>query len=391
VRWLLGTLAVLTALAVVSWRHPQAQWLWMSRMSLPQLETRLVDEPNDWRLHYWYGLRAAEAGEYERAETPLRRAFGTEQSFLPAAVELGRVLLAQGKIDEAFQVLSLVIGRDADNLEAHLALGQLYRSQGAHHRALQELDLVLKQKPDYVPALYERAAAQSGIQKPKEAEADLRLALSKEPKNSLVLTALSRIRREDGDVAEARALAEKAVALAPGTSPPLLELGRIQSLLEPAELHRKEAIATLERAASLDPRNPTIHFELAQLHYAAQRWAEALRELELCVQYDPGLTQAYYLVSRCLNALGREPEARRVSAVFNRKQRYDQQTRDLASRLGAKPGDISLRLRLGELHAGEGYLDRAIDTYRIALQWEPKNEKARKRLAELVRQKIEKP
>ena len=382
----IGLLVVLllAASAAAAWHHPSVEWFRMSRRTLAQLETDLSLEPNDWRLHYWYGRRAAEVGDFERAEVPLRRAFGANEAYLPAAVELGRVLLGMGKIDEAYQMLRLVTGRDPSNLDGHLALGQLYRSQGAFHRAVEELEVVLQSNPRHVSALYEIAACRSGMQQPKEAEKALRQALVSDPKNVLVLSALSRLRREAGALEEAEKLAQEAVDLAPGEALPLLELGRVHAAKSSSPENRKIAIATLERAAALDPRHPEIRFELAKVHFDDENWSECLQQLERCLESDPSRTQAFYLVSRCLASQGRHEEADRVRRRFERMQNYDRQVNDLSSRLGAKPDDVALRRKLAELHYREGHLERAIDAYRIALQWEPDDEKSRSRLVELI-------
>jgi tetratricopeptide (TPR) repeat protein len=354
-----------------------------------QLEDRLAADPNDWRIQYWYGRRAAEVGEFERAEPALRRALGTQPDFLPAATDLGKVLLARGHVEEAFQVLSMAVGRNPADIEAKLALGQLYRSQEAYHRAMDVLEEILKSQPRHVRALYEMAACRSGVQQLEAAEQNLRRALRVEPKNVLVLTALSRVRRERSDVASAESLARQAVRLAPGDPAPLLELGRALALKQPLATNRREAIAILEKARALAPGHPGVLFDLGRLHLAAGECAEAASHLEQVLRLSPDNTPAYYLLSRAFDGLGRPRERDLLEATFKRKQKYERAIADLGSRLGANPENAALRYKLGEVHAAEGYLDRAISAYRIGLQWDPRNDTARQRLAQLVRAGME--
>ncbi|MFN3650838.1 MAG: tetratricopeptide repeat protein [Armatimonadota bacterium] len=376
---------VLAGVGAYAWQLPSVQMALLERASLEQLERRVEAEPDDWRVQYWFGKRAAESGDFLRAEPALRRVLGTEWGFTPAATELGRVLLAKGEVNEAFQLLRMAVGREGQP-DARLALGQLYRSQGAHHLAMEQLKEALKARPNDAQALYELAAAHAQVQQYEQAEENLRRALSLAPKSPLFLTALSRIRRERGDLAEAESLAREAVALQPDAPDALMELSRALAMKLPAEKHRPEAIATLESALTLAPRHPGLRLELAKLHGEAENWPASVTLLEQAIQLTPGETQAYYLLSRAYRALGRTEDSQRMDGVFKRRQAYDRKVQALGAKIGANPENAKLRFELGELHASEGELDQAAQSYRNGLQWDPKNETARRRMVELVRQ-----
>ena len=102
----LAVFAVVLALAVggwAVWRTPSVQMAYFSRLQLSQLEAQVADNPNDWRLQYWFGKRALESGDVIRAEPALRAAAGTAPNYLPALTELGKLLLAKGQVEESFQ------------------------------------------------------------------------------------------------------------------------------------------------------------------------------------------------------------------------------------------------------------------------------------------------
>ncbi len=157
------------------------------------------------------------------------------------------------------------------------------------------------------------------------------------------------------------------------------------------EARRADALQVLKQARQLAPEHPGVLLEAGRLLCEAGRWQEAQAALSTLVRLSPGSTPAYFLLGRAYRGLGDEGAARRAEATFRRRQVYEQRVQDLASRLGANPDSAELRFRIGELHAAEGELELAIRAYRNGLQREPENRKARARLSELVRRRLQEP
>lgn len=381
-------IGLLAASAWGAWRLPAVQMAVLSHETLPGLEQRVRADPDNWRVQYWFGRRALEAGDLVRAEPALRAACGTAPDFLPAATDLGKLLLAQGRVEEAFQVLRMVVGRDPRQSEARLTLAKLYRTQEAYGRALDELQVLLKEDPHSAPALYELAVCQLGIQKPAEAEASLRQALTREPDNVPALTALSAVLRERSDLQEAESLSRKALRLAPDDVLVRLELARVLRRKSGGS-GREEALKLLEQAENLAPGHPGVLLELGRLLADAGRPADAVKALTVALRSSPRTTEAYYLLAESYRKLGRGAEASRAEAEFKRLQDYGSQLKTLYSQLEANPDSAALRFQLGDLHASEGDLENAIRSYRLGLQRAPHNEKARQRLAALVQKNLE--
>src|SRR3569833_1994246 len=135
---------VLLAGGFIAWHQPAVRDLWLSHSDLTSLADHVSAEPTDWRAQYWYGKRAAEAGDLEHAESALRICLGSHLEFEPGLIELGKVLLAEHRVDESFQLLKMATGRDPKNAAAHVALATLYRTQGALQRAMDEASEALK-------------------------------------------------------------------------------------------------------------------------------------------------------------------------------------------------------------------------------------------------------
>lgn len=376
--------------AYFAWRHPAVQDALLSRADLSSLRERVAADPTNWRAQYWYGRRSAEAGDLQTAETALRVALGSHPDYLPGLNELGKVLLAQHHVEEAFQVLRMAWGRDTRNVEAGIALAMLYRTQGAYDRAIETANAVLKQDPENVPALYELGAAQALSQLPSDAEATFRHALREAPNDIPSLLGLSRVLRQQEKLDEAEALARKAGTLEPNNADALVTLAQVLSRKHPVETNREEALRLLTRARELDASRSELAWNIAQVHCAAGRWKEALPELWEAVRSNPDQTRAYYLMARAYSHLGRKEESRRADAIFRRRDDYDRQLLALRTRIGEEPENAQLRFRIGDLYAAIGHLDLAITSYRSGLQRSPDDARARRRLADLLKQEAAK-
>jgi tetratricopeptide (TPR) repeat protein len=356
----------------------------LSRSDTGALARKALEAPDDWRVQYWYGRRLAEGGKVQDAEQALRISVGTNPAYLPAATELGRVLLLQGRTSESFQMLKSVVGRDPEAVDAHFTLGQLYRAEAAYHRAMEEFQTVLKLRPEHVPARHELGECQVAIQQFSAAEATLREALKRDPRYGPALAALSRVRRSLGDLEEATALAQRAVKERPDLAMTHLELARSLAAKETPDA-RAQALEAISRAAAVDPNSSEVRFTLGELLSEAGRWREAREPLRALLAQQPGRTQALYLLSRVESRLGNQVESSRLEKAFRQGQEYDRRINELAARLGGKPDSGKLRFEMAEVHAKYGYTARAVAAYRSGLQREPHNPAARKRLAELLR------
>jgi predicted Zn-dependent protease len=77
----------------------------------------------------------------------------------------------------------------------------------------------------------------------------------------------------------------------------------------------------------LKPDYALPHCELGKLLAQSGHPHDALPELETAIQYEPGLVQAYYQLSRVAAALGEREKSSQALATFNRlkKQETDEQ------------------------------------------------------------------
>jgi tetratricopeptide (TPR) repeat protein len=162
------------------------------------------------------------------------------------------------------------------------------------------------------------------------------------------------------------------------------------------------AAALLRSAIDRDPRDATLHHQLARCQYELRQYEEAARSEEEAVALDPGRSEYHQWLGR---ALGGQAEragwftafrlARRVRAEFEEAVRLDpgnvRAQRDLIEFYRQAPGIVGggqakawrqagalgavdvvqAGLARAELWRGEGKLDRAETEYRLVLAARP--------------------
>lgn len=190
--------------------------------------------------------------------------------------------------------------------------------------------------------------------------------------------ASARLRTHPND---AKALEDRGVAR--------LRLGRVD-----------EAVADLKRAASLDPKSPSVHADLAYALMQQGRLPEALQSARAALALDPkhiaanayaghillvtggDLGEAIACLERAANRSADDVDVR-IDLFTAHLQRHDL---DLAGvdlkvlRLLLPYGDARLWFEEGLLQGDLGNLDVAIDRFRRALQADPKLDAARRSL-----------
>jgi tetratricopeptide (TPR) repeat protein len=168
-------------------------------------------------------------------------------------------------------------------------LGDILRGRARFADALVAYDAAVQRMPADLraedwPLLYARAVAAERSGQWPRAEADFRRALELSPEQPYVLNYLAYSWVEQGrNLAEARAMLERAVALRPEDGHIVDSLG--WALFRLGELPR--AVELLERAVELEPRNATINDHLGDAYWATGREAEARFQWGRALGLDP--------------------------------------------------------------------------------------------------------
>ena len=185
---------------------------------------------------------------------------------------------------------------------------------------------------------------------PESAQAHARLGL-----------ALSGLSRHE----EALASYDRAVSLDPDRA-----VTHLAKALPLARLGRdEEALASCERAAYLDPSLPDAYLSKADILAGMDRADEALTACDMAVEIDGSLQRAHFLRGNILAGMDRADEA---LVAYDRAIELDVY-------------DGTARMRRADMLAVEGRADEALVAYDVAADLDPQNAEACSRKASLLR------
>jgi tetratricopeptide (TPR) repeat protein len=130
-------------------------------------------------------------------------------------------------------------------------------------------------------------------------------ALARNPKSPAILLALARLEAVKGDGEKAREFITKSLQMKSNYTEAVFLLSQI----EVQEGNIKAAIQSVEAAAVLSPRDPTIRFQLGLLKYNQKDWSGAANAFESAVLLNQNYANAKYFLGLVYDKLGKEKEA----------------------------------------------------------------------------------
>lgn len=267
----------------------------------------------------------------------------------------GELLSDAGLVEEAQNELARVVAVAPNDLRARRALALVLASRHAGAELAAELGEIVRLDPEDLDARIDLGAALTSIGKIDGAIAVYEEVLHRRPKHAAVLKLTGDLYRAKGDGAKAAALYERLHRVAPDDPRPVFLLGSAYYLagrLDAAErmfteaacypgmlgdaysnlgaiaVRRgqvKEALWFLSRAAQRRPGKAQVRYNYALALRAAQRFEDALGELDAAVKIDPKDAELRFVSGVVALRLGRASEA---EAHFQEALRIDPGHRD---------------------------------------------------------------
>jgi Tfp pilus assembly protein PilF len=146
------------------------------------------------------------------------------------------------------------------------------------------------------------------------AEAELTLALQKDPRLPNTNLLLGQIALFRGRLPEAAALTERELSLNPASATALSQLG--DAYLRQG--HWDEAIRALQKSVWLNPYYSAPYILLGRAYAKKEQPSTAEGMFRRAIQYDPNNRTAHYLLAQLLQQLGRSEEAQREFQIAER-------------------------------------------------------------------------
>ncbi|MES1204323.1 MAG: tetratricopeptide repeat protein [Pseudomonadota bacterium] len=366
--------------------------------ALTELDARL---PGDARVSFWRGW----AAERERpanlvaADRAYREAIARDPHFLPASLQLARLLLEQRRGADALAVLRNAETRGAPGVPLRIALGQAQlASRNADEAARTFRQLLAADPKNGAANAAASAAAHLGLAGAMEMQGNLEGARAElgalgargdvPGLGSRVAAILIKLGRRE----EALATYQKEIAAGGATAATKVAAARVA-----IDLGRKDvARALAQSAVDDDPRTPGSLLVLAEVWRLDGDLPRAVLELRRALAVD-GSSEVQFEYGRALGALGRDEEALAALAqardipesgvergrILLRRGDLEGAARDLAAATARLPAHAEAHLLLGQAEDRLGHVTRAEAAWRIAVKVAPAAPEPRYRLGRL--------
>jgi tetratricopeptide (TPR) repeat protein len=297
-------------------------------------------------------------GETEKAAGSVQKAIALKPDLPAAQYNLGRILQALGRHDEAIAAYLTGLTLRPDDFEAHNNIGTILRTLKRYDDAIAHYKRALMLRPDYVEAYLNLGNALQLSGRLGGAINNYQKAIALHPNLAEAHMNLGTALHLAGRDEEACRRHTAALSLKPDLAEAHYRLGdALQALNRP-----QVAARHYEQALALQPDLAPAHLGLGNALHALNRFAEAIAEHEKALALDPNLAEAHINIAMSLQALNRLEEA--VSHV-------EEAIRWCQNSLAIQPDDAEAHHNIGiALHV----LDRrqqAIQQYEKAIALAP--------------------
>lgn len=295
-------------------------------------------------LHF-LGVLAYQRNDYPRAHELISRALSHNPANAAAHNNLGNVLNAQGKPDEALRCYVQALTLDPEYADALYNLAGVYERRGSTERAVG----IYRRMPGH-------AAARANLERllrDQEREARELLADQRDAQSADADTHISLGRRlkARGAGDKAQAHFEKALALAPDSAAAHYYAGNAR-----VDAGRwDEAIACYRKALGLKPDFADAWINLGIALHCCGRLDEALEAFRQALSLQPGVADAHFNLGNAHNERG---ELDQAAACYGRA-------------LQLAPDFVAAYVNLGNVMLRQGRPQDAVALFHTALALEP--------------------
>lgn len=269
------------------------------------------------------------------------------------SVNHGRVLLAQGKQQDAIIALQAVVKGAPESALAHYYLGVAYWQTNSLGQASSEFQEALKVTPGFPLALQSLAQLNLAQNHPSDAQIYAQELVQKFPAevNYRLLLGTIYLRNAKPRPAEEQFLAAR--QLAPNQAAVHLDLGQLYSSQKDWVKAEKE----FETAIQLDPSSATTLSLYAKFLVGRQQAPKAVALFQQFVSANPNNSQAHAILGTLQFEVKNNTAA---EAEFKRAIEID-------------PKSVQAYLSMGSLYIAEKQTDSAIGQYQKAVELQPKS------------------
>lgn len=228
-----------------------------------------------------------------------------------ACNNLGNILAAQGKEDEAIAQFRRAIEIKPDYEEAHYNLANALDRQGKRDEAIDNYEKAIEINPNLVAAHNNLGTAFLNQGRLEAASEQYRQALDKDPAYAEAHNNLGFLLEKQGKAAEAIREYQQAIELNPNRAEFYSNMGNLLA----TQGRTTEAAQQFQKALEIEPGNAKVHYNLANLLFARGQWDGAVEHYRQALRQMPDSVHAHYQLGLSLQCLG---ESAAAIAEFNK-------------------------------------------------------------------------
>jgi tetratricopeptide (TPR) repeat protein len=266
--------------------------------AIVEFERLLSLFPNNPMAHFHLARAHVGKGELNKAIVSLQTAIGIDPAYPPPVILFSTLHLRKGEPAPAEAPLRRLLQSRADFSPAWEQLGEVLRALGRNDEAWRVYDALLKAAPQNAGWTFRRGELSVRLGRATDAKTDLTKALELDKTQLGALELLIGIAFGANQGPEALRLAQASVQANPQSARPQLILARVHLTLKEAD----KAEAALKRAIELEPDASEPYLALAQFYGSTQKHDGAVASLETLLAKNPKSAQALLLKGMLLEA-----------------------------------------------------------------------------------------
>jgi tetratricopeptide (TPR) repeat protein len=241
------------------------------------------------------------AGRFQHAEQLYRLLLQSDADDAGIYTNLGIVLRAQGRLDEAIANYTEAIRLGPESAEAHFNLANALKEHGHCDEAVESYERAIMLKPDFAEAHYNMANALLTTGRQNEAMSNYKRAIQLKPDYAKAYNNLGLALRKLGRLTEAIENYRKAIRLKPSYAQAHNNLGI--ALKEQEQF--AEAIESYKRAIQFKADYAEAYYNLANAQRNQEQIEDAIENYTRAIRLKPDHADAHWNYSHALLSGGR--------------------------------------------------------------------------------------
>lgn len=273
-------------------------------------------DPSSFQAHFDLALALLNLSRPAEAVAPLEESLKIAPSSIDAKTSLGLSYVLLGQFQEALPLLESVYRAQPSNAKTAGLLGVAYLRTGSAQKAIPIIEKILQKQPDEAKLYFLLIECLNGSEKQVEALEVAAQAAARFPTLAKAHLAKGQQLARLGRYREAGPCFQRAVEIAPRD---------IDSYLGLAETQNKSgsydaSLASYKKALEIDPENLAAQLGAGKNLVALRRLPEAQDLLEKAATLHPGSPQVHFELSRIYARLGADDRAAEQTQIVQQLQ-----------------------------------------------------------------------